>query len=558
MGRVITFGSNARHAILAGMQELEDAVISTLGPKGRTVILDSGNEHPVATKDGVSVARFITFSNHYKRIGASMVKEAATKTDAVAGDGTTSTVLLTVELCKAGNKLIDTNLDAVEVKKGFEKALDDILVSIDKQKHVISGEKDIEHIATISANNDSEIGSIIREAFTSIGEGGIVSAIGANNRTGKTSITVSNGMEIEKGLISSVFINTKNNTCELANPKYLIIGAPIKQLDDIRGILQIVERQQRSLVICAPVFDDRFLSEYIDSVEKGTLHGALIYPRGNDRVSIDQFIEDLAIQVGAKVLNGKSKISIDTFDPQSMLGESESIVISKKKTAIIGGAGTEEEIDARVEELKAEIAKGDAGNDDETKSLVDIGLLKERIANLSGGVATIHIGALTPLELKEKKDRYEDAIRAVNAAISEGIIAGGGAGLLHAVKEVSDNHKPLENPTQEHGYQTFLSICEMPAKKIIDSTGKRGDYILEKIKETNNPNYGFNAKKEVLTETMYEDGVIDPILVTKTALAYATSVAGTFITTDCVVTDEAQNVTVSAIDPLLDEERGML
>jgi chaperonin GroEL len=190
--------------------------------------------------------------------------------------------------------------------------------------------------------------------------------------------------------------------------------------------------------------------------------------------------------------------------------------------------------------------------------LVDIGLLKERIANLSGGVATIHIGALTPLELKEKKDRYEDAIRAVNAAISEGIIAGGGAGLLHAVKEVSDNHKPLENPTQEHGYQTFLSICEMPAKKIIDSTGKRGDYILEKIKETNNPNYGFNAKKEVLTETMYEDGVIDPILVTKTALAYATSVAGTFITTDCVVTDEAQNVTVSAIDPLLDEERGML
>ncbi len=558
MGRVITFGSNARHSILEGMQELEDAVISTLGPRGRTVILDSGNEHPVATKDGVSVARFITFSNHYKRIGASIVKEAATKTDAVAGDGTTSTTLLTVELCKAGNKLIDMNLDAVEIKKGFDKACADVLDALNTQRKVISGPDDIRHVATISANNDPEIGGIIEEAFSSIGEGGIVSAIGANNRTGKTTVTVSNGMEIEKGLISSVFINTKNNTCELENPVYLIHGSPLKQLDDIRGVLQIVNRQNKSLVICAPVFDEIFLSEFIDSVEKGTISGALIYPRGNDRVSIDQFIEDLAVQVGATVLNGKSKITIDSFDPQTMLGTSESIVIAKKKTTIIGGGGTEDAIEKRVEELRAEIAKSESGNDDETKSLVDIGLLRERIANLSGGVATIHIGALTPLELKEKKDRYEDAIRAVNAAITEGIIAGGGAGLLHAVKAVSENHKTLENPTQEHGYQTFLSICEMPAKKIIDSTGKKGDYIIEKIKETGNINYGFNAKKEVLTETMYEDGIIDPILVTKTALAYATSIAGTFITTDCVITDEAQNVSVSAIDPLLDEEKGML
>lgn len=557
MGRVITFGSNARHSMLDGMQELEDAVISTLGPRGRTVILDSGNDHPVATKDGVSVARFITFSNHYKRIGASIIKEAATKTDAVAGDGTTTTCLLTTELCKAGNKLVDMNLDAVEIKKGFGKACADVLDALDTQKRVVSGAEDIKHVATISANNDTEIGEIIMDAFTSIGEGGIVSAIGANNRTGKTTVTVSNGMEIEKGLISSVFINTKNNTCELENPVYLVVGAPLKQMDDIRGILQIVARQNKSLVICAPVFDEIFLSDFIDSVEKKTISGALIYPRGNDRVSIDQFIEDLAVQVGAKVLNGKSKISIDQFNPQTMLGSSESIVIAKKKTTIIGGSGTEEEIDARVAELQAEIQRGSVGSDDETKTLTDIELLRERIANLSGGVATIHIGALTPLELKEKKDRYEDAIRAVNAAITEGVISGGGVGLLHAVKAVSEKHKPLENPTQEHGYQTFLNICEMPAKRIIDSTGKKGDYIIEKIKDTHNINYGFNAKKEELTKTMYEDGIIDPILVTKTALAYATSIAGTFITTDCVITDEAMNVSVSAIDPLLDEEKGM-
>lgn len=556
MGKVITFGSNARQTLLRGMQELENAVTSTLGPKGKTVIIDTGNDHPIATKDGVSVARAIRFSDHYKNIGASIVKEAAAKTNSVAGDGTTTTTLLTTELCKAGNKLVDMNLDAVEVKRGFEKACKDIIEKIDTQKRVISGEEDIEHVATISANNDSEIGETIREAFSSIGEGGIVNAIGANNRTGKTSVVISNGMEIEKGLTSSVFINTDNNTCELRNPSYLVCGKPLKQIEDIMGIIQIMKRNEENIVICAPVFEDAFRSSFIDLVEKGAIKGALIYSRGNDKISIDQFVEDLAIQVGAKVLDGKSKITIDQFKPAEMLGHSESIVISKKKTVISGGAGTEEQIEARVKELQEEISKGNNGADEETKSPFEIGLLKERIANLSGGIATIHIGALTQLELKEKKDRYEDAINAVNAAISEGIISGGGTGLLHAVKAVSEEHTPLENPIQERGYQVFLDICEMPAKKIIDSTGQKADYLIEKIKDSHNINYGYNAKKECLTDSMYEDGVIDPILVTKTALSYATSIAGTFITTDCVITDESKNVAVFPNDALLDEDRG--
>ncbi len=468
---------------------------------------------------------------------------------------TTTSTLLTSELCKAGTKLVDMNLDAIEVKRGFEKACSDVLVALDKQKRVISGEKDIEHVATISANNDSEIGKIIAEAFTSIGDGGIVNAIGANNRSGKTSITFTTGMEIDKGLISGVFVNTNNSICELHNPAILVYGKPLKQIEEIQAIIQIVKRQNKSIVICAPVYEDKFRSDFIDAVEKKQISGALIYPRGQDRVSIDQFIEDLAVQVGAKVLEGKSKITIDNFDPNTMLGSAELITISKKKTVITGGAGTDEEIEARVKEIQADIEKGNSDVDDDVKSLIDIDLLKERIANLSGGIATIHIGALSAVELKEKKDRYEDAINAVNAAISEGVISGGGTGLLHAVKEVSEMHKPLEDPIQERGYQTFLSICEMPAKRIIDSTGKKADYIIEKIKETNNINYGYNAKKEELSETMYEDGVIDPILVTKTALSYATSIAGTFISTNCVIFDEAMNVSVQAIDPLLDEDR---
>lgn len=555
MGKVITFGPEARRSMLEGITELEDAVVSTLGPKGRFVCLDSGNGHPVITKDGVSVARFINFSDKYKNIGASIVKEGATKTNSVAGDGTSSSTLFTSELCKIGNRLVDMNLDSIEIKKGFDKACSDILSALDKQKKVIASEDDIKHIATISANNDSEIGEIIKEAFVSIGEGGIVNAIGANNRNGKTSVVVTNGMEINKGLVSGSFVNTDSMTCELDNPAFLIYGKPLKDINDILGIIQIMRRTSENIVICAPVYEDEFMSSFIDSVEKGQIKGALIYPNGNDRVSIDQFIEDLAIQVGAKVLEGKSKITVDTFDPQTMVGHAGHISITKKKTVISDGAGTEEEIDARVNELKELIVKASSDKDEDVKSPFEIDLLKERIANLSGGIATIHIGALSAVELKEKKDRYEDAINAVNAAISEGVIAGGGAGLLHAVKEVSDNHKPLEDPTQERGYQAFLSICEMPAKKIIDSTGKKADYIIEKIKETNNSNYGYNAKKEEISSTMYEDGIIDPILVTKTALSYATSIAGTFISTNCIITDDSNNVSVQAIDPILDEDR---
>ena len=467
---------------------------------------------------------------------------------------TTTATLLTTELCKAGNKLVDMNLDSIEIKKGFDLACVDILAQLDKQKHLIKSEEDIKHIATISANNDKEIGSIIAEAFSEIGEGGIVSAVGANNRTGKTSIVTSSGMEINKGLLSSYFINTNSNTCELKDPLYLIYGKPLKRLEDIIGIVQIVKRNGQNLVICAPVFEDDFRAAFIEALQKNQITGALIYPNGNDRKSIEDFIEDLAIQVGATVLEGKDKITIDDFDPSTMLGKSELITISKNKTIISGGTCDEEKFNKHLEYLNNEITKGNSDGEGEVKSLSEIEFLKERIANLSGGVATIHIGALSSVELKEKKDRYEDAINAVNAAISEGIIAGGGCGLLHAVQAVSKKHKKLKDLTQERGYQLFLSICEMPAKVIINSTGKKADYLIEKIKNKNNPNYGYNAKVEKLSSDMIRDGVIDPILVTKTALSYATSIAGTFISTNCVIVDEAQNIEVEANDPLLNED----
>lgn len=552
MGKILKFGNEARNLILEGVNELEEAVTCTLGPKGRTVILDSGNGHPIITKDGVSVAKFIEFTDKYKNIGASLIQEAARKTNSVAGDGTTTATLITSELCKAGHELVSQKFDAVDVRKGFEKAKDEVITVLEKQKRVISDEDDILHIATISANNDEEIGQFICEAFTNIGEGGIVGAVDAHNRNGKTSITYSNGMEFLKGFFTSAVVNTDMETCFFENPKYLIYG---NKVDDFKGIAQIIQMANKNgdpLVIIAPYFDeDTFQDNFIKNVEKKTINAVAVIAPGNSREEINDNLGDIAALVGATIIEGKKGIPLDNFTFEC-LGSSESITVAKGKTTISGGKGTAERINQRVEEIKKLISGGEA--DETFKTDYELDMLKERIAKLSGGIATIHIGGFSDIEVKEKKDRYEDAINAVNAAIRDGIIAGGGAGLLHAVKEVNDTHKPLENPTQEVGFQKFLKIMEMPARRIIESTGKDPGYYAEKIKENESLTYGFNAKLEQFSDDLYKDGVVDPVKVTEAALSYGTSVAGTFISSSCVITSDAYNCRVVANDPIMSEE----
>ena len=553
MGKILKFGNDARSLVLDGINELEEAVTCTLGPKGRTVILDSGNGHPIVTKDGVSVAKFIDFTDKYKNIGASFVQEAARKTNAVAGDGTTTATLITSELCKAGHELVSQKFDAVDVKKGFEKAKDAVIEVLNTQKRIISEEDDILHIATISANNDEEIGHFICDAFTHIGEGGIVGAMDAHNRTGKTSITYSNGMEFLKGYFSSSVVNTDMETCYFENPRYLIYGNKVDDFKSIAQIIQMVNKNNEDLVIIAPYFEDTFQQNFITNVEKGYISAVAVVAPGNSRDDINENLGDIAALVGATIIEGKAKdsISIDKFEYKH-LGSSESITVARGKTTITGGKGTKDEIDKRVADIKKLI---DGSEADETfKTDYELDMLKERIAKLSGGIATIHIGAFSDIEAKEKKDRYEDAINAVNAAIRDGIIAGGGAGLLHAVKTVADSHTPLENPTQEVGFQKFLKIMEMPARRIIESTGKDPGYYAEKIKENDSLSYGFNAKLEEFSDDLYRDGVVDPVKVTEAALSYGTSVAGTFITSSCVITSDVYNCKVSANDPIMNEE----
>lgn len=552
MGKILKFGNEARSLILEGVDELEQAVTCTLGPKGKTVILDSGNGHPIITKDGVSVARFIEFTDKYKNIGASLIQEAARKTNSVAGDGTTTATLITSELCKAGHELVSQKFDAVDVKKGFEKAKDEVIKVLEEQKRVISDEEDILHIATISANNDEEIGQFICEAFTNIGEGGIVGAVDAHNRNGKTSITYSNGMEFLKGFFTSSVINTDMETCFFENPRYLIYGNKVEDFKGIAQIIQMANNNNEPLVIIAPYFDEEsFQSSFIKNVEKGAIKAVAVYAPGNSRDDINDNLGDIAALVGATIIEGKKGVSLEKFT-YDCLGSSESITVAKGKTTISGGKGSAEKVAERVEEIKKLINGSEA--DETFKTDYEIDMLKERIAKLSGGIATIHIGAYSDVEAKEKKDRYEDAINAVNAAIRDGIIAGGGAGLLHAIKAVIDNHKPLENPTQEVGFQKFLKIMEMPARRIIESTGKDPGYYAEKIKENENLSYGFNAKLEEFSEDLYKDGIVDPIKVTEAALSYGTSVAGTFISSSCVITSDVYNCKVVANDPVMSED----
>ncbi len=553
MGKIITFKSEARSKILSGMIEAKKAVTSTLGPKGHTVVLNNGTNHPTVTKDGVSVLDFIDFTDPYKNMGVSFVKDAVRKVNNECGDGSTTTTLLSVELCEAGNELIERDFDAVDVKRGFQKASKDVINILEKNKKSIESEEDILKVATISANNDPEVGQTITDAFLGVGEDGVVIADVAHNRKGETSITFSSGFEIPRGYVSSCSVNSDNDTVKYVNPQFFVYGKKIENLKDIQPIFQIAKGD---LVIVAPSYSDDFISLFVENVSSGRFNATIIGPAGASREAMDDNLVDIAKVTGATIVEGKLGKPIDSFNA-GYFGSAENFTASSKKVNILGGKGSPEELEKHIQSIKALVEKGRNGTDAEALSEYELNYYNERIASLSGGVAVIWIGGFTDAEVKEKKDRFEDAINAVRTAINDGILAGGGAGLLHAVKEVADNHTRLDNATEEAGYQKFLKVMEVPARTIIASTGKDPGYWSEKIKESNDSNFGYNAKTEELCNDMYNTGIIDPVKVEIMAIQYSTSLAGTFITTDCVITSDAFNCSVAANDAILDKDRSI-
>ncbi len=548
MGKIIKFGKEAHSLVLKGVTELEETVISTLGPKGGTVIIDNGTGHPICTKDGITVARSISFSDKYKNIGASLLKDASARTNKEAGDGTTTTVLLTAELIKAGIDLINLGVESSDIKVAFNQAKDDIINSVSDYVAYIENADDIEHVATISANNDNEIGKVIREAFEGIGDDGTISILDSFN--GKTSVKFKQGYELNSGYYSSLYANTKEGTYENKDVRVLLSKDPIDSLEMITPVLEYATQTKNPIAIVTPFVGDDVNGILLENVKNKILDCVVIPAQGSSKQAIENSLEDLAILLDQKVF---SKTDKDLFQPKTFLGKIGLLKVSKRSSSFIDPPeGNEEKIVEYTEALKAKLEEV-LDSEESAMTEFEIGTVKERVARLTGGIATIYVGANSEIEMKEKKDRYEDAINAVRASLDKGILAGGGSTLAKIVYKLEkfNKNKSKFNP---RAYSAFLNVCKIPCRKILESASiSNSGLTYEKIASNKNKYLGFNAKKEVISKNMIKDGIIDPALVIMTALKYATSVASTFVSANAVIVDEITNTTFNPNDMVMTE-----
>lgn len=543
----ITFGSDARRKMLEGIKILERAVTVTLGPKGRMVMIDKGKEYPTYTKDGVSVAREIELKDRLMASGVATIKEASERTNANAGDGTTTTILVAAKLAQEGVRLIESGFDPVEVQKGYDKACQEVLNVIDKYSKTISSIEDIEKVAFISANNDEEVGKIVAQAYEGIGEGGIVHISDSHSRDGKTVVKFSNGLEIDKGTgISTYLTNMKNETYEAENPHFLFCSCPVT-FNLIASVLNIAFKEKFPLVVIAEEIDDDAETALLKQAKSKTVRCCKISPPGFTFYEQQEYMKDLIAVLGGRLIeNSEDTIKLSDF------GKCGKVTVGLKKTVISETTPNEKAIEERAKVIDKEIEDGinDASGTGITTS--EIELLKLRKAKLTGGVAEICIGAGSVTRLKELIDRYDDATRAVQAAISEGIVPGGGLTLLKCSTEVLEKFKNFQFKTrdQEVGFNTFLKSLRLPITRIISSVEPvEYAYIISTI-EHDSSNFGYNAKTQKYVEDMFKEGIIDPIKVQKEVLKNATATAGIFITTECALTPYNENISLEANDPI--------
>lgn len=553
-GKDLIFGNDARLRMLKGAKKLERAVITTLGPKGKNVLIDRNNGSPNITKDGVSVAKVITFSDPCEQQGAVIAKDASTRTNSEAGDGTTTACLLSVECMDEGNKLVSLGLDPTDFKRGMEKARDLVLKNLDTYKKTIHTSEEILQVATISANNDSSLGKVVQEAFAGIGEGGVVSILDSISRSGKTYTKFSTGLTLKSGY-TSTFFATKGTTCELHNVDIMLSSLPITSTEDVSYAIKNAQATKRPIVFIAPSFEPAIESGIISNVKSKLVQACCVKIPGFNADQQDAYLEDLAVVLSAKII-GKTVTTFRALNLDTDLGKAESVIVKEASTCIEGAATDEKALEAHCKRLQDKIEGTKDEDIDEGNGLTEqeIGNIKERIARLTGGIATIFVGGQNKMELSEKKDRFEDAVNAVRAALSEGIVPGGGVALLKASRD-SQAQKPQGlNNSESQGFDMVLKVCKEPCIRIINSTGKNGILIADKLLEDSNIYAGFNAKTETMSDDMVKDGIIDPIKVTKKALIYAIAASTMFLTTDCIITDEISNVRLYRNDPLKDED----
>ena len=523
MAKNISYNIEARDALKRGVDQLANAVKVTLGPKGRNVIIDKKFGAPHITKDGVSVAKEIELADAAENLGAQLVKEVASKTGDQAGDGTTTATVLTQAIVGVGLKNVTAGANPMDLKRGMDKAVSAIVAHIKEQSEEVGNDFDkIEQVATISANNDATIGKLIADAMRMVSKDGVITIGEAKGMD--TTIDVVQGMQFDRGYISPYFVtNTETMEVEMDRPYILLYDKKISNLKELLPVLEPAVQSGRPLLVIAEDVDSEALTTLVVNRLRAQLKICAVKAPGfGDRRK--EMLEDIAILTGGTVISEEKGIKLETATID-MLGTAENIVVNKDNTTIVNGAGDKEAIAARVGQIKAQIAA--------TKSTYDKEKLQERLAKLAGGVAQLNVGAASEVEMKEKKDRVDDALSATRAAIEEGIVAGGGVAYIRA-QEALEGLKG-ENDDEQTGIEIIRRAIEEPLRQIVANAGKEGAVVVDKVRQ-GKADFGYNARKDVY-ENLKEAGVVDPAKVTRVALENAASIAGMFLTTECVITD---------------------
>ena len=523
MAKDIKFDIEARDGLKRGVDALANSVKVTLGPKGRNVIIGKSFGGPQVTKDGVTVAKEIELENELENMGAQMVKEVASKTNDLAGDGTTTATVLAQAIVKEGLKNVASGANPMDLKRGIDKAVSCITEELNKQsKQVGNSSEKIQQVASISANNDSTVGNLIATAFEKVGKEGVITVEEAKGTD--TYVDVVEGMQFDRGYLSPYFVtNADKMITELENPYILLFDKKISNLQEILPILEPVSQSGRSLLIIAEDVEGQALATLVVNKLRGGLKIAAVKAPGfGDRRKA--MLEDIAILTGGTVVSEERGFSLENAD-LSMLGTAETITIDKDNTTIVNGAGKATEIKARVNQIKAQI--------ETTTSDYDKEKLQERLAKLAGGVAVLYVGAASEVEMKEKKDRVDDALHATRAAVEEGIVAGGGVALVRTKDKLAKLKS--ENTDENTGIQIVDKAIEAPIRTIVENAGGEGSIVISKVLESKD-SVGYDAKNEEYVD-MLKAGIIDPKKVTRIALENAASVAGMILTTECAVVD---------------------
>lgn len=532
MSKIMVFSDDARKNLQSGVNKLADAVTSTLGPNGRNVIIEQQMGNPTSTKDGVTVAKAVELENKVENIGAQLVKQASIKTADEAGDGTTTSTLLASEIYNSGIESI-ADYNVAEVSKGIEKATKMVVDYLQENSREITDEDQLRQVATISANNDPEVGELIASSMDKVGREGVVTI--EESRTGETYLEVVEGMQFNRGYKSIYFVTDNNSmTATLSNPQILIVDKKVTAAKELLPILEACSAQNKPLLIIADDIDGEALSTLVVNKMRGTLQVVAVKaPEFGDRKKA--MMEDIATLTGGQVVSPEKGMRLDKFNVD-WLGSSRKVTVGKEETTIVDGKGAPEAIEQRVEEIKSLIDNSNSPFEKET--------LQDRLGRLIGGVAIVHVGGQSELEMKEKKDRVEDALHATKAALEEGVLPGGGVALLNAAHKLEFEGAEMDfgSNSEAQGYDILVKAINQPLQKILSNAGFNNEDINQVAAEiTDNENfwYGFNLKKDDYVD-MFDEGIIDPAKVTRLALENAASIARTMLTTECIISNPVE------------------